>query len=71
MDEGDAGEKVAGAAPAMAAWMRAYRRPDPLAPATMPALDGPPTRRVCIQVLIAPPPPPPLLPPPPPTQLAV
>jgi hypothetical protein len=52
MDEASAAEKLQGAAPKLAAWLGAYMRQQPSAPASTagPGFSGPATKAVCIQV---------------------
>lgn len=52
MDEAGAAEKLQGAAPKLAAWLGAYMRQQPSAPASTagPGFSGPATKAVCIQV---------------------
>ena len=52
IDEARATEKLQGAAPKLAAWLDAYMRQQPRAPASTagPGFDGPATKAVCIQV---------------------
>jgi hypothetical protein len=52
MDEGRITEKLQAAAPKLAAWLQAYMRQQPNAPASTagPGFNGPATKALCIQV---------------------
>ena len=54
MDEASAAEKLQGAAPKLAAWLGAYMRQQPSAPASTagPGFSGTATKAVCIQVRV-------------------